>query len=101
MPVLLTVLTVGAAVALLALLMIGLLLIYKPLESIREHLERITMGVRAIEWQTRDATGVSRRAELVLSEIGAACASLAPVLERQNARVLGRRACEVLGGRDA
>jgi hypothetical protein len=52
MPLLLTVLSVLALWSLLALLMIGLLLIHKTLESIRVALERIAMGVRAIEKQT-------------------------------------------------
>lgn len=53
MPLLLTILSVLAAWAFLAVLVVGLFLILKPLESIRGNLEKITMGVRAIEQQTR------------------------------------------------
>jgi hypothetical protein len=49
---LLTILSVLALWAFLALLAFGLLLILKPLESIRRNLQQITMGVRAIERQT-------------------------------------------------
>jgi hypothetical protein len=52
MPALLTLLSVLAAWAFLTILVIGLLLILKPLESTRRYLEKITMGVRAIEQQT-------------------------------------------------
>ncbi len=52
MRVLLTILSVLAAWSLLAVLMVGLRLIMKQLQSIRVYLERITMGVRAIEKQT-------------------------------------------------
>jgi uncharacterized protein YoxC len=49
---LLTILSVLAALSFLFLLVVGLLLIYKPLEGIRGTMESITMGVRAIEKQT-------------------------------------------------
>jgi uncharacterized protein YoxC len=52
MTLLLTILSVLAVWAFLTVLIIGLLLILKPLESIRAFLEKITMGVRAIEHQT-------------------------------------------------
>jgi hypothetical protein len=52
MPLLLTILSVLAAWAFLTLLVIGLLLILKTLESIRGYLEKIAMGVRAIEIET-------------------------------------------------
>jgi hypothetical protein len=52
MPFLLTVLSVLSVWSLLALLIIGLLLIRKTLESVRISLERIAMGVRAIEKET-------------------------------------------------
>ena len=77
MPVLLTVLTIGAAVALLALLMFGLLLIFKPLESIREQLERITLGVRAIERQTENPARIARELDAALAELESALESAA------------------------
>ena len=52
MVLLLAFLSKMAAWALLAVLGAGLLRILKPLESIRRSLERITMGVRAIEQET-------------------------------------------------
>ncbi len=52
MPLLLTILSVLALWALLGVLIIGLLLILRPLQTIRGYLEKITMGVRAIEQQT-------------------------------------------------
>jgi hypothetical protein len=52
MPLLLTILSVAALWSFLTLLVFGLLLIRKGLESVRGHLERITMGVRAIDRQT-------------------------------------------------
>jgi hypothetical protein len=61
MPLLLTILSVLAVWALLATLVVGLLLILKPLESIRGHLERITAGVRAIERETSPIADLGRR----------------------------------------
>jgi uncharacterized protein YoxC len=52
MELLLTILSVVALWALLTLLVIALLLILKTLESIRGYLEKIAMGVRAIEIET-------------------------------------------------
>ncbi len=51
---LLTVLSVLAAWALLGVLLVGLLLVVKSLQSIRHWLEKTTMGLRAVEHQTRD-----------------------------------------------
>ena len=52
MLLLLTILSVLALWAFLTALVVGLLLILKPLESIRGSLQRITAGVRAIERET-------------------------------------------------
>jgi hypothetical protein len=52
MPLLLTILSVLALWSFLTLLVFGLLLIRKVLEGVRGNMERITMGVRAIERQT-------------------------------------------------
>ncbi|MBW3651433.1 MAG: hypothetical protein KY458_12780 [Actinobacteria bacterium] len=54
MSTLLTVLSVLAAWALLGVLLVGLLLVVKSLQSIRHWLEKTTMGLRAVEHQTRD-----------------------------------------------
>ncbi len=53
MPLLLTILSVLAAWALQAVLVVGLGLLLMPLQSIRRNLEKIVWGVRAIEQQTR------------------------------------------------
>jgi uncharacterized protein YoxC len=52
MMLVLTILSVLALWSLLALLIVGLLLIRKTLESVRVTLERVAMGVRAIETET-------------------------------------------------
>jgi uncharacterized protein YoxC len=52
MDLLLTTLSVLALWALLGVLIFGLLLILKTLESVRRSMQQITMGVRAIEHQT-------------------------------------------------
>lgn len=53
MTLLLTLLSVIALWALLSVLILGLLLILRPLQTVRGYLEKITMGVRAIEHQAR------------------------------------------------
>ena len=53
MRLLLTILSVLAGWSLLGTVAAGLLLILKPLESIRGTMRKITMGVRAIEEETR------------------------------------------------
>lgn len=53
MPLLLTILSVLAVWAFLLVLVIGLLLIFKPLQSVKVRLEQITAGVRAIEQETK------------------------------------------------
>ncbi len=52
MSLLLTILSVLAVWAFLFILVIALLLIEKVLESVRAYLEKIAMGVRAIEKET-------------------------------------------------
>lgn len=52
MTLLMAILSVIAVWAFLLVLLIGLLLIWKVLDSIRISMERITMGVRAIEQET-------------------------------------------------
>jgi hypothetical protein len=49
---LLTVLSVIAAWALIGVLLVALLLVFKELQSIRHWFEKITVGVRAVEHQT-------------------------------------------------
>ncbi len=54
----LTILTGLAVWALLLVLAISLLLIMRVLRSIRQHLEKITFGVRAIEKETEMLAGI-------------------------------------------
>jgi hypothetical protein len=51
---LLTILSVLAAWALLGVLLVGLLLVVKSLQSIRHWFEKTTVGLRAVEHQTAD-----------------------------------------------
>jgi hypothetical protein len=53
MTTVLTILSVVAMWAFLTVLVVGLLLVFKVLESVRASLRRIAMGVRAIEQQTK------------------------------------------------
>jgi uncharacterized protein YoxC len=50
----LTVLSVVAALALLGVLLVGLHVVVKHLQSIRGWFEKITVGIRALEHQTKD-----------------------------------------------
>jgi hypothetical protein len=52
MMLLLTILSVLAVWAFLTVLILGLLLIFKVLDAVRGHLQRIVWGVRAIAQQT-------------------------------------------------
>ena len=65
---LLTVLSVLAAWALLGVLFVGLLLVFKSLQSIRHWFEKITVGVRAVEHQTRDLPARGSRLTVSLGE---------------------------------
>ncbi len=65
---LLTVLTVLAAWAVLGTLFVGLLLVFKCLQSIRHWFEKITVGVRAVEHQTRDLPARGNRLTGSLAE---------------------------------
>ena len=85
---LLTVLTVLAAWALLGTLFVGLLLVFKSLQSIRHWFEKITVGVRAVEHQTRDlpARGnrLTRSAAEALEELDAASSRLSDDLRSRS-----------------
>ncbi len=52
----LTALSVLVAWAMLGVVLVGLFLMTKSLQSIRHWFEKTTMGVRAVEHQTRDLT---------------------------------------------
>lgn len=77
MTLLLTLLSVVAGLAFLSLLVLGLLFIFKPLESVRRSLRQIAMGVRAIEHQTRPLASRARALEEGLSQAGASTARAA------------------------
>ncbi|MDP9068453.1 MAG: hypothetical protein M3N53_08970 [Actinomycetota bacterium] len=65
MTTLLTILSVLAAWALLGVLLVGLFLVLKSLQSIRHWFEKTTVGLRSVEHQTRDLS--TRGAVLVAS----------------------------------
>ena len=72
MTLILAILSVLMLWVFLGLLVIGLLLILKSLESVRTSLEKITAGVRAIEQETaplgRSTTRVTESLSTVVSE---------------------------------
>ncbi len=82
MRVLLTVLSVLAGWALLGVLIVGLRLIMKQLESIREHLEKIVWGVRAIEQQTVPLEAHADALVASLDETGDAVGAAADQLDK-------------------
>jgi hypothetical protein len=69
MALLLTILSVLTFWAFLTVLVIGLLLIRKALEAVRHSLEKITMGVRAIQVQTAPLGGGALQTVTVLRDI--------------------------------
>lgn len=77
MELLLTILSVLAAWTFLAVLVVGLFLIYKPLQSVRGYLEKIAMGVRAIEKQTSPLRGGPEELNTALRDTGKALAAAA------------------------
>ena len=79
MPLLLTILSLLALWAFLTALVVGLLLVLKPLESIRGSLQRITAGVRAIE---RETTPIRALGEQLPGAASALRASLDPLALR-------------------
>jgi hypothetical protein len=68
---LLTVLSVVGAWALIGVLLVALLLVFKELQSIRHWFEKITVGVRAVEHQT---ASLAARGDVL-------CASMREALE--------------------
>ncbi len=79
-PLLLTILSVLAGWSLLSVLAAGLLLILKALDSIRNYLQKITAGVRAIEQQTMPLSTHADTLTASLSETGDALAATARYL---------------------
>lgn len=87
MTLLLTILSVVAGLALLSTLILGLLFVLKPLESVRRSLRQIAMGVRAIEHQ---AIGLGERASALETDLARAA--------DRSASVAGRLAATGKGG---
>ena len=87
MPLLLTILSALALWALLTLLVIGLLLIFKPLEAIRGHLQKITAGVRAIEQETAPLEALAGELGPVMRELHDALGGLAQRLREADSNL--------------
>ncbi len=81
MSTLLTVLSLLAAWALLGVLLVGLLLVVKSLQSIRHWLEKTTMGLRAVEHQTRD---LAARGEVLTMSLRETITALEAAFPRQD-----------------
>jgi hypothetical protein len=77
--ILLTCLSVLAGWSLLGALAAGLLLILKPLEGVRASLRKITMGVRAIEDETRP---LGSGAGTLIESLGGAAETLGSATRR-------------------
>ena len=88
MGLLLTILSVLAVWSLLAVLVIGLLLVLKTLEAVRGSLEKIAMGVRAIEQETKP---LAARVEALAATLAQAPPA-EPVAERLRGVVLALEA---------
>ena len=97
MRLLLTVLSVLAGWSLLGTIAAGLLLILKPLESIRGTMRKITMGVRAIEEET---SPIQSGATTLIGSLGTTADTLGSVAGRLDdiARELGGVAAALPGG---
>jgi hypothetical protein len=70
---LLTVLSVVAAWALIGVLLVALLLVFKELQSIRHWFEKITVGVRAVEHQ---AASLAERGDVLTASLREALEAL-------------------------
>ena len=79
MKILLTALSVLAGWSLLGTIAGGLLLILKPLEAVRSSMRKITMGVRAIEDETRP---LGPGAATLITSLGGAADSVGSATQR-------------------
>ncbi len=86
MTTLLTILSVMAAWALLGVLLVGLFLVLKSLQSIRHWFEKTTVGLRAVEHQTRD---LSTRGAVLVASMRETIEALNAVSEQQAERERG------------
>ena len=82
MRLVMTILSVLAGWSLLGTIAAGLLLVLKPLESIRASMRKITMGVRAIEEETRP---LAPGATTLIGSLGATADTLGSVSGRLEA----------------
>jgi uncharacterized protein YoxC len=89
MVILLTVASVLAVWALLTVLMLGLLVIFKTLDAVRRNLQQIAMGVRAIEQETAPLGTRAVALDGNLAALTAALGSLAEALERTGRSLAG------------
>jgi hypothetical protein len=84
---LLTVLSVVAAWALVGVLLVALLLVFKELQSIRHWFEKITVGVRAVEHQT---TSLAERGDVLAASMREALEALRTASGTQTGRLPGQ-----------
>lgn len=84
MSLLLTILTVLAVWALLGVLIMGLLMIMKVLEGVRDYLRKIATGVRAIEQETRPLQTRTEALVASMNEAAEATGRAAGGLEETN-----------------
>lgn len=86
MPLLLTIVSVLCGWVLLTLLVLALLMIYKPLQAVNRSLEKIAMGVRAIEQETsplaNSLNAVSASLNEAAAQLGRAARGLTSVDEK-------------------
>ena len=94
----LTVLSVLAVWALLLVLVRGLYAILKALEGVRRSMEKIAMGVRAIEQETAPLAGHAANVSASLVEAGTAAGAVAHGLEAVDSD-LGPAAAALLSSR--
>ncbi len=87
MTLLLVILSVLAVLALLGVLIYGLLFILSALQGIRQHLEKITMGVRAIEHQVRPLGQRTGTAAASLTRVAEAAGNVATGLAETDRRL--------------
>jgi adenylosuccinate lyase len=87
MILLLVILSVLALLALLGTLVFGLLFILSALQGIRTHLEKITMGVRAIEHQVQPLGRRTRAVAASLTLVGEAAGNIAAGLAETDRRL--------------
>ena len=85
MSLLLTILTALAVWALLGVLIMGLLMIMKVLEGVRNYLRKIATGVRAIEHETRPLGARMGALAASMNEVAAATDNAARRFEESDA----------------